>query len=74
MKLLVLLPFLGLIQASPFNHEQQVPLGTHEGFSLDLEAPRLIQLGESQAPVWMSEREKVWFRRLARSLEYLIGS
>ncbi|KAJ8086418.1 hypothetical protein PM082_005241 [Marasmius tenuissimus] len=59
MKLLVLLPFLGLIQASPFNYEQQVPMGTQEGFSLDLEAPRLVQLGESQPPVWMSEREKI---------------
>ncbi|KAF9263584.1 Zn-dependent exopeptidase [Marasmius fiardii PR-910] len=61
MKLLILLPFLGIIQASPFGYDQQgqVPLGSQDGFSLDLEAPRLIQLSDSHSPVWVSEREKI---------------
>ncbi|KAG7097154.1 hypothetical protein E1B28_004532 [Marasmius oreades] len=60
MKFLILLPFLGITQASPFGYQQtQVPLGSKDGFSLDLEAQRLIQLGDSHSPVWVSEREKI---------------
>ncbi|KAI3612472.1 hypothetical protein WG66_009955 [Moniliophthora roreri] len=59
MKLLCLLPFLGLVSASPLNYDQE-PLATapQDGFSLDLNEQRLIQL-ENAEPMWMSERDKI---------------
>lgn len=61
MKLLTLLPFFGIVKATPFGYDQQgqVPFGYQDSFSLDLEAQRLIQLSDSHSPVWVSEREKI---------------
>jgi len=54
-----ILPFVGLAMATPMF--DQIPLNIHEqypGFSLDLNAQRLVQM-EGQPPVWMSEWDKI---------------
>lgn len=58
MKLLTILPFVGLVVSSSMF--EQIPLGNEQypGFDIDLNAQRLVQL-EGQEPVWMSEWDKV---------------
>lgn len=63
MKLSLTLSLLSLVALSiaiPSNSFEQVPLSVQDGFDLDLNAPRLIQL-EGQAPEWVTESRKVWF-------------
>ena len=65
---LALASLLTLAIASPVTQlsDAQVPLGgdlptSYPGYSLDLAEQRLVEL-EGQAPVWMSELEKVSYR------------
>ncbi|CAA7259515.1 unnamed protein product [Cyclocybe aegerita] len=55
-----LLALVHLVAATPITHNEQVPLNqaTYPGFDLDLNARRLVQM-EGQAPVWMTELEKI---------------
>jgi hypothetical protein len=69
---LISLGFLAGAIASPlrasFGYEQlplslDEPLSNYDGFDLDLNAPRLVQM-EGQEPVWMTELEKVYHNHL----------
>lgn len=55
---LTLLSLISLALAIPYDSFEQVPLSLQDGYSLDLNALRLIQL-EDQAPVWVTESRKV---------------
>jgi leucyl aminopeptidase len=55
-----LLGLVNLVVAGPFAYEQ-IPISeqiTHPGFTLDLDARRLVQF-EGQEPKWLTELEKV---------------
>lgn len=60
----VLLSLVCIVAATPLSEflaSEQQPLGAqhdYPGFDLDLNERRLVQL-EGQAPVWMTELEKV---------------
>jgi bacterial leucyl aminopeptidase len=65
--LCALLSVAGLVLASPllrldlYIGDEQITLNSHTGFNLNLNDMRLVEL-EGQAPVWMSELEKVRHR------------
>ncbi|KAE9410263.1 peptidase [Gymnopus androsaceus JB14] len=66
MKLSLTLSLLSLVALSiaiPSNSFEQVPLSVQDGFDLDLNAPRLIQL-EGQAPEWVTESRKIELKAL----------
>jgi len=66
MKLSLTLSLLSLVSLSlaiPSNSFEQVPLSVQDGFDLDLNAPRLIQL-EGQAPEWVTESRKIELKAL----------
>lgn len=60
----LLIALVSLVSATPLLYNDQLPLNaeatTYPGFDLDLNALRLVQM-DGQAPVWMTELEKVWF-------------
>lgn len=56
-----LLALVSIVAAVPAAYNEQIPLGkqaTYPGFSLDLNARRLVQM-DGQEPIWMTELEKV---------------
>jgi len=55
----LILACLGVATAWPSFSPEQTVLGDYDGFSLDLAARRLVQM-EGQAPVWMTELQKVF--------------
>jgi len=60
---LSLLSLVSLALASPFDGTGQLPLSVQEGFDLDLNALRLIQL-EGQVPEWVTEYRKIELKAL----------
>ncbi|KAF9076377.1 peptidase, partial [Rhodocollybia butyracea] len=54
---------VSLALASPFDGTGQLPLSVQEGFDLDLNALRLIQL-EGQVPEWVTEYRKIELKAL----------
>jgi leucyl aminopeptidase len=54
----LILVYLGATVALPSIFAEQTVLSDYEGFKMDLSAQRLVQM-EGQAPVWMTELEKV---------------
>ncbi|KAF5393820.1 hypothetical protein D9757_000194 [Collybiopsis confluens] len=62
MKVFILFLLISLALAVPLDSLDQIPLaqaGTNDGYSLDLNAPRLIQLDPESAPEWVTESHKI---------------
>lgn len=63
----ILLSLLSLVVATPLSYSNQEQLSfnadgaTYPGFNLDLTALRLVEM-EGQAPVWVTELEKVCYK------------
>jgi bacterial leucyl aminopeptidase len=54
----LILVYLGVATALPSILAEQTVFSDYEGFKMDLNAQRLVQM-EGQTPVWMTELEKV---------------
>ncbi|KAJ3741353.1 peptidase [Lentinula detonsa] len=66
MKLSIVLSLASLAFTAPpsFDKSEQQPLTVQDGFDLDLNAQRLIQLAEGQASEWVTEGRKIELKAL----------